>query len=382
MENIIKNNSLINMLYRIFGSMLIRIAGLFVKVKENRILMSSGRGEFIGDSPLLIYEELKNDPEFLNYEIVWAVNDVEKYKDDYNVIRMNTPKYFFYALSSKIWITSVNIERGLKFKKKETIYINTWHGIPLKHIGLDVRARKDYDFSHVDMFISSGDYENKIYRKAFNLSEDQLFTTGLPRNSKLEEVADKRDLISRNDILEKLAIGNSKDKTIIFFAPTWKDYDTKKLDLGKLCDGLGDSYTILFKSHPLELWNNTDSRIIDISHLDDATSIMKVSDILISDYSSIMIDYSILGRPIFAFVPDFDKYKSTRGLYIARDEIAPNTVVDEDDLIKQIKEIDYEEEAKKTKVYRDKFLEVNAKDSALNIIKELKIKLRGKKWKE
>lgn len=374
-ERLIKNNIFINTLYRIIGSAIFRILGIFIKVKQNRILFSSGMGNFVGDSPLVIYNELKKDPFFKDYEMIWAVKDIDRYKADYQVVKIDSLKYFFYALSSKIWITSVNIERGLKFKKKETIYLNTWHGIPLKHIGMDVKSRKDYDFSHIDIFITSGDYENQIYKKAFNLEDEQLFVTGLPRNIELERAFKTQNESRRIKILEQLCLDNLVSKTIILFAPTWKDYRYERLDLSQFCDGLGDSYSILLKSHPLEKWEVQDPRIIDVSDITDINILLEVADILISDYSSIMIDYSILEKPIFAYIPDFDIYRETRGLYVSKNELAPNTIKNENELKERILSLDLCKERAKTKDYRNKFIKKNALNSGKRIAEILKNKL-------
>lgn len=375
MEKLIKNNRFINFIYRTFGSMLMRIFGLFFKVREDRILLSSGAGKFIGDSPLVIYQELLKNPEFKDYEMVWAVKDVDKYKDDYKVVKLDSLQYFKYALSSRIWISSVNIERGLRFKKKDTVYINTWHGIPLKYVGLDVAARGDCDFSHIDIFIASGEYEREIYQEAFNLSKDQIYITGLPRNIKLEKAARDYNPRKKDQILKELGIENPRDKKIIFLAPTWKDYDYDRLDLTRLADSLGKDYLILFKAHPLEPWEDLDDRVVDASSIDDTVSLLLISDILISDYSSIMIDYSILGRPIFGYTPDYEAYKASRGLYVQEEELAPNIARNEDQLGRMIKEVDLKEEEEKTHIYRKRFISVSSIASDRKIINILREKL-------
>ena len=93
-ERLIKNNIFINTLYRIIGSAIFRILGIFIKVKQNRILFSSGMGNFVGDSPLVIYNELKKDPFFKDYEMIWAVKDIDRYKADYQVVKIDSLKYF------------------------------------------------------------------------------------------------------------------------------------------------------------------------------------------------------------------------------------------------------------------------------------------------
>lgn len=364
-ENLVKNNSLINRLYVFFGSLFFKLMGLFIKINNKQILFSSGTGKFIGDSPLCIYESLIKDEKYEEFQLIWAVKDPDKYAN-YKTVKINSFKYYLTALSSKVWITSVNIERGLNFKPKETLYVNTWHGIPLKYIGQDVATRHDYNFNHVDIFITSGEYENEIYKRAFNLKNKAIHTIGLPRNEKLLKKCNQ----DRNKILRQLNLDEYKNKKIILYAPTWKEYKYKFLDLDILSESLGTDYLILVKSHPLDRVNfNPNDLVIELDEKVDLVDSMIISDILISDYSSIMIDFALLGRPIYAYVPDFDCYNKKRGLYVSKEELAPNIVENEELLIKKIKNINLEIETKKTNRYLETFVDNNGIQST-KIIKE------------
>ena len=83
-------------------------------------------------------------------------------------VKIDAPAYFKMALKAKYWITNTNIERGLKFKKKSQVYLNTWHGIALKYIGNDCPGRKDYNFDTLDYLTVSGDYDERVFKSAFN----------------------------------------------------------------------------------------------------------------------------------------------------------------------------------------------------------------------
>lgn len=372
-ENIIKNNKIVNKVYVFVGSIIVRIIGLFVKVDKNKILLSSGAGKFIGDSPYVIYKELVKDSFFDDYEMIWAVDDVEKFKNDgFNVVKINSLKYLIIALSSRIWITSVNIERGLHFKRSDNFYINTWHGIPLKYIGNDVSGRADYNFNDINVFLISGEYEREIYKRAFNLKSDAIYKLGLPRNIELEnfEVKDKHVL------LEKLQLGKLSNKRILFYAPTWRGYDYNPLNLSKLKSAVENEYHIIVKSHPLEKLEFNDEEVTDVSHISDVSSLLKISDVIISDYSSIMIDFALLKRPIFSYIPDYKKYHRERGLYVSKEELAPNVFENEDALIKGIKSLNVNQERTKTEKYLQNFVEVSSRSSTKEIINLIKKELR------
>lgn len=334
-----------------------RIVGFFVPMNNKRVLISSGMGKGIFDSPLLIYNEMKSNSFFNDFDIIWAVTDPSKYEHEFKVVKIDTIKYFYYALSSKIWVTSVNIERGLKFKKRGTIYLNTWHGVPLKKIGLDVKSRNDYDFSHVDYFLSSGRYEDEIYKRAFNLADKSLLRTGNPRNIALFETNSPLGSDEKEVLLEQLGKPDHISKKIILFAPTWKDYDYKKINLSEIIQGISDDYVIYAKLHPLEKFEITEERVFDLSTVSDIATLLPLSDMIISDYSSVMIDYSILRKPIIAFIPDYEEYERTRGMYVTKEDIAPNIFENENDIINFINKIDLKEEFKKTSDYSQKFLE-------------------------
>ena len=134
-EYLIKHSPLIQVLYRKGMSFAFQTLGLFVRRDEKLILLSASGGRKYGDSPRILFEAMKNDPRFAGYKYVWAFENPEKFDvDGCEKVQMDSPAYFLTALKSKVWITSVNIERGLRFKKKGTIYINTWHARP-SHFG-------------------------------------------------------------------------------------------------------------------------------------------------------------------------------------------------------------------------------------------------------
>lgn len=367
-ERIVKKYTIINKTFTFVGSLVVKFLGLFTNINNKRILFSSGMGKFIGDSSIVIYNAIKEDPFFEDYELIWAVNDVEKYQQDYNVVKLNSVKYFLTALTSRIWITSVNIERGLKFKRDKNFYINTWHGIPLKYIGSDVKGRSDYNLSNIDVFLVSGLYEERIYEHAFKLNKNQMYRWGLPRNIELETYNPEK----REATLKDLNLENLIDKKIILFAPTWKDHEYELLDLEYIANNLSDDTVLVVKSHPLEKLSFNHKKILDVSHISNVPNLLKVTDVLISDYSSIMIDYSFLNRPIVSYAPDFEVYEKLRGLYVTKDELAPNVLNTSDEVLSFINSYDLENESMKTQHYNRLFFNVSSINSVDKILDAIK----------
>ena len=251
----------------------------------------------------------------------------------------------------------------MKFKKKKQVYLNTWHGIALKHIGNDVQGRKDFNFKTVDHLVVSGDYDEKVFMSAFNAVPDSYLECGMPRNEELWLASEEQKRAMR----EKLSIPS--DKKVILYAPTWRDstdggktYEIKPpIHFDEWKKTLGDEYVVLFRAHHQTtkvLGVQYDWFVRDASDYPAVNDLMIAADILITDYSAIAFDYSVLCRPIFCYAYDYESYLAERGTYFDIDEKYPNkSCRTEEELLKRIKNIDYEAECINTKRFRDDFIQ-------------------------
>lgn len=351
-------------------SSVFRFCGLFIKTDENMVLFVSFMGLGFNDSPKVIYDYIRSHPEYSSYNLIWAFEHPEAYKDT-NTVKIDTFAYFKTALKAKYWITNNNIERGLKFKKRSQVYLNTWHGIAIKHIGNDCPGRKDFNFKTVDYLVVSGTHDENVFKSAFNADESSFLRCGMPRNEVLWFASED----TTTAIRKKLVLPS--DKKIILYAPTWresvdggKSYVIKPpIDFGVWKKTLGDEYIVLFRAHHQTtkvLGVEFDDFIRDYSDYPDVNELMIVSDILITDYSSIAFDYSILCKPIFCFAYDYDTYLSDRGTYFNIDDFFPNkSCRDEADLMSQILNSDYSSQCAKTKLFRDKFVNYGIDSTAV-----------------
>ena len=359
---ILKHNSFLQAVYRVVMSFAFRFLGLFIPVDDHLIIFVSFMGMGFNDSPKTIYEYLKSHPEYKDYKCVWAFEHPDKYPD-LNTVKIDSFVYFKTALKAKYWVTNTNIERGLKFKKKSQIYLNTWHGIALKYIGNDVKGRKDFNFKTVDHLVVSGDYDEKVFKSAFNADPASYLKCGMPRNEELWLATEEQKRAMR----EKLSI--PAEKKVILYAPTWRDstdggksyeikppihFDTWKKEL---CD----EYVVLFRAHHQTtkvLGVQYDEFVRDASDYPAVNDLMIAADLLITDYSAIAFDYSVLCRPIFCYAYDYESYLAERGTYFDIDEKYPNkSCRTEDELLNRIKSIDYETECANTKRFRDDFIQ-------------------------
>jgi len=338
-----------------------------MSLKENRICFISFRGDFYTDSPKYIYQYLKDEYKD-KYEYIWIIND-NKIKIPGNVkkVKRFSIKYYYYLASSKYFVT--NGRQPFKFSKRDNqVILSTWHGTPLKRIGLDIgnihsnspTIKRTYikNASEWDYLISPNHYTSEILKNAFAYDKDVL-ETGYPRNDILYN-ADEDKI---KQIKEDLKLPDNKK--IILYAPTWRDDDfyeqgqykfKLKLDLDKLKEEISDEYIILIRTHyfisdQLDLTDYQDFAF-DVSKYDDIAELYLISDILITDYSSVFFDYANLKRPILFFTYDLDKYENVlRGFYInIRDEVPGPLIFTNDELINKIKHI---EDIKKD--YKDKY---------------------------
>lgn len=372
LEMMIKKNPYFNKLYTFIGSLLVNIWGWFLKEEPRTILFVSFMGKNFNDSPKVIYDRLVNDPYFSNYQFIWAFNEPDKYEilnDNTKKVKMDSREYLKTALTASYWVTNVNIERGLHFKKDYTQSINTWHGVPLKKIGNDVEGRNDFDFSDTNVFCYSSKYEYDIYKRAFKLTDKNLYKIGMPRNEILiknnQKIVDK----VRNDL-------GIKDKKIILYAPTWREdsNDLQAMNFAKWEKELADDYVLLVKAHGLSEKILLDDNLFvkDVSDYEETAELIMVADILITDYSSIMFDFALLAKPIFIYMTDYEKYVAERGVYFNLKETVLSIFEDDDLLLEYIQNYEEEKEKLNSKNFGQKFIEVREVKASQTIIKLMK----------
>ena len=367
---ILKHNMAVQKLYRVIMSFLFRLWGLFIRTDDRVILFVSYMGTGFNDSPRAVYDYMQGHPDIKGYYCIWAFDHPEKYPG-LNTVKIDTFGYFRTALKAKYWVTNTNIERGLKFKKSDQVYLNTWHGVALKYIGNDCPGRKDFDFSNVDYLVVSGDYDEKVFRSAFNADKNSYLRCGMPRNEELWHCDEEKKLAMR----QKLGIPD--DKKAILYAPTWRDstdggksYEIKPpIDFDRWKKELGGEYVILFRAHHQTtkvLGVRFDDFVKDVSDYPAVNDLMCASDMLITDYSAIAFDYSILCRPILTYAYDYDSYLASRGTYFDMDEVYPEkSCRTEDELMEKIKNLDYAGSSERAKAFRERFIQYGEDSSKI-----------------
>lgn len=360
---LVKHNELVFRVYNTIGSFAINILKLLVKPDNELILFNSFGGKKFDDSPLEIYKQMIVDPRFKDYKLVWAFHKPDDFPEVENKIRSDSFQYFLYSLKARVWITNSAIQRGLKYRGKNTFSLNTWHGTPLKKMGLDSNPNmKSSSLKDYNVLLAQSEYEKNIMAKAYNICPDRFRVFGLPRNDVLAHVS-KAEQESAKEVL-----GIPKEKKVILYAPTFRDYHldehfSQTLDIPLNYkyweEQMGDEYVFLLRVH-YEVAKHTQlpkGRMWkDVSNYKNLNTLMIASDVLITDYSSIMFDYSILGKPIICFAYDYEEYEEKRGMYFdVRKHLI--TFQDGNEMADYIFSGDLIDSVDKTAQFRKKFVE-------------------------
>lgn len=326
LANIIKYFKWIYFVYYYSFSFFINFLKLFVKPDDKLILFNSFAGRKYDDSPKAIYEAMLSDKRFQGYKFVWAFHHPDEFDiQGAEIIKTDTIHYFITALKARVWITNSSVGRGLNFKGKNTFYFNTWHGTPIKLMGSDIvstnQSFRTKSKNKTDIMTSQGDFETAIFSRVFGIPEGHFLCCGLPRNDRLSNYTEEY----RSTLKKKLGIPS--DKKVILYAPTFREYEKENgsecvllppMHLEQWKKELADNYVLLFRAHyevskAMEV--KEDGFSYDMSKYPILEDLMIAADILISDYSSIFFDFSIMGKPMLHFTYDYEKYSANRGMY-------------------------------------------------------------------
>ena len=368
---IIKRYTWIQFFYRVFMSLFFRIVGCFTGNDPKLVLLSAMSGDQYDGSARVLFEKMRRDPVFRDYRYVWAFSHPENFSPEgAEKVKIDSFAYFVTALRAKIWITDVNIERGLRFKKKRTVYLNTWHGTGPKKIGIAVKGRKDYDFSHVDIICVDGQYFANEMLYWFNAKKESFLWCGRPREDELLTFTEE----DRKRVRAELHI--PEDKRVILYMPTWRKYSMQPLQYKLWEESLGQDSVVLVRAHHF----TTDLQTVqsdfwrDVSDYPNVNRLYLAADILVSDYSSAFFDYGLLGKPMICFAYDYDRYVQISGLHMdIKAEFPYGIQYTDAAVIKHIQTMDYLQASKKCKAYCDRYVQHsgNAADACIARLKAL-----------
>lgn len=292
------------------------------------------------DNSKALYEYMVFKKVFDDYEYVWHVDKPENFYKTIKckVLKKGSLSSIICYMQSKYIFSTHGIYDTIKATNGQTRVL-LWHGMPLKKIGYLNEADTEKGVQIANYYCVTSECFKSIFIKAFKAAEDNIVVTGQPRNDELFITESKslkhfKDFIGNNYILylptyRKTAYRNEVDgrnlnSNSYFFGGKVKDW----IQLDRILNN--ESMKMVIKPHPMEA--NEFKRIEGLKNIIIITDsdiseyglslnrIMSGASALITDYSSAYIDYLLLDRPIFFFVPDIEEYKQSRGFIFEKIE--------------------------------------------------------------
>lgn len=322
-----------------YGLILINDALIQLPVHKSRVLFESFNGKGLTDNPKAIYDELLKEFPENRSQLVWGVKG-EFYQamttrfPEAKIVKRWSLTWIWTSATAEYWIFNSRMPTWWK-KNRRTTYVQTWHGTPLKHLALDMdqvkfpgNSRERYLAEFVkeadrwNYLVAANQYSADIFERAFSFHH-QFLKTGYPRN----DVLFQKNNVAAIAKLKQKIIGKS-DCRVVTYAPTWREDDFIKVghyhfrwhfDLGEMLRVLPDDVVLLIRPHYLvtdriDISGYEDRVVVDSTS--DMNEIYLVTDLLITDYSSVMFDFANLRRPMLFFAYDLDYYRDDlRGFY-------------------------------------------------------------------
>ena len=339
-------------------------------VQENKVLFLEMRFTKLSNSFELIYKALEESGEYdlkcsyvqFNFirgrEFTQRVNEMLK--------ELATAKYVFVDDASLI-LSSIPL-------RKETVAINLWHACgAFKKFGRSTAELKfGSSAATLDKYPNYGNLTHVTvsspeviwaYEEAMHLPKGIVKATGVSRT---DQFYDKEFVESRKQKLYEI-MPEAKDKKVILYAPTFRGHvatasSPDRIDFERFCRELGNEYVIVCKHHPFV--KNPPIIPEELQHFArDLTKYLSIEDLLccadicISDYSSLVFEYSLFEKPMIFYEYDYDNYCDWRGFYYDYSEFTPGPVVQtEDELLNSIKNIDTQFDKQKVIDFKEKFM--------------------------
>ena len=273
-------------------------------------------------------------------------------------------------------------------KRNGALYLQTWHGTPLKRIHWDVLwappgrlERLSGDVARWDRLISPNATSTPLLRRAFRY-DGTVFESGYPRNDVLN--APGRDQLRA---AARAELGIADDRTVVLYAPTWRDDEVfddggrdfrLAFDVDAFTERLGEDHVLLLRLHYMltgRLEAVEHPAVRDVSFYPDISRLYLAADVLVTDYSSSMFDFAVTGRPILFFTYDLANYQTrVRGFYFALAEVAPGPLLDTtQDVLDALRDLDTvaERHAERYARFRERFCHLEDGHAADRVLDRL-----------
>ncbi len=312
-------------------------------VDAHTVLYESFAGNGMLCNPEAIFRTLLAAPDQQHLRHVWALSDLRRYAGTIaefvdhprvSFVKRGSRAYYRALTTAKYLINNATFPDGFG-KREGQVYLNTWHGTPLKAMGYDVphggldTRNVTRNFVHADYLLAPNDDTAQMYLGAYrmaNIFRGRMIAEGTPRiDHQFVDDTQRRAIRNR---LAGPGVELGERQQVVLYAPTWKgNFYTPDDDIAHLrafLDSLraqldGERYRVVLKVHQrVYRFARADPalRTALIPNEIPANDVLAVTDALITDYSSIFIDFLATGRPVLFYTPDLDEYAAVRGLYL------------------------------------------------------------------
>ena len=312
-------------------------------IDKNAVFYESFAGNGMLCNPEALFRALLDQPEFGHLKHIWSLNDLDAYPEvvaefakhpRVRFVRHDSVKYHKALARSKYLVNNATFPPQFG-KRTGQVYLNTWHGTPLKAMGYDVPGgavdtrNVARNFLCADYLLAPNEDTAQMYLSGYrmqNIYRGKILEEGAPRVDKQFVSADTREQLRVALVREGLTI--EPGQQIVLYAPTWKgDFYAPNNDIRQLraaVDAItsrldSERYRVLLKVHQQAYKYAVDDeavRDILVPNSVPTNDILAVTDVLVTDYSSIFVDFLATGRPVLFYVPDLDDYADSRGLYL------------------------------------------------------------------
>lgn len=357
-------------------------------VKDNSFLFISFEGKYYNCNPKYLYLEIVQKTD-LNARLIWAFNSdrISKYPFIENKVLYKSFRFYLALLTCKYIV--VNYDLPWFFPKRSNqILVQTWHGGgAYKKVGMSSSTNGKlrrlialYSQNKTDLYLSSSEKFTEVQMEATGLTIDRFYDSGMPRNSLLYKVG-----IPNENIKKKLQLLN--DINYILYAPTYRgdfkdgnevDFlsdSSIKLILNAFTERFGGEWKFIIRLHPSSspkfLKGSLSDYAVDCKH-EDMQELLAGIDVLITDYSSSMWDFSLTGRPGFIYAPDIEEYREVRGLYTSTDSWPYPIASTLNELIINVKDFDETQHSIKIEKHLSSFVSYENENPSLRVLEKLK----------
>jgi len=355
-----KKSSMLRFLMREVRFAVSRAAFLPVRIssrpEKKLVLFESYNGQSYACSPRAIYEYMLTAEEFAGYRFVWAFKKPEEKQlpdsERTSKVVSGSREYMKLCASAGTIVINSSFAEGVKLRR-EQVLMQSWHGTPLKRLGCDLsptaggdqlngakdnRRRYRLNARRFTYLLSPSPTCSERLRSAFDLDAlgkgDIIKETGYPRNDMLH-TADERQISALRE-----RFGIPEGKKVMLYAPTYRDNSHKSgvgyvgqnmLDFESLREQFGEEWVVLFRPHYFIAnafdFSRFEGFVLNAAHVDEVAELFLVSDVLITDYSSVLFDFANLQRPMLFYMYDIDEYRDDiRGFYSGCEEL-PGPIV-------------------------------------------------------